>query len=215
MQKNKAIIFLVGKQKKIKKEIFLNGGRIVFFERTRSVAWIAHQPSIKRWRAEGRGFKKPAIKVIVAWVSLRVQTIMNGIILKEAEGEEEPPFMGEFSLEQVLSSFLNPSKPSLTWHETSSETEVLQPELLELSLEEGKEEGNYFVLTDEETDYFLPEVTRTEPVKLIWLAWMEYSFLAGGEAAEPAISLEEGRDSLFSSLYQQKVPQGEKDLLKV
>ncbi|HLC80426.1 MAG TPA: hypothetical protein VJG31_01505, partial [Candidatus Nanoarchaeia archaeon] len=62
MQKNKAIIFIVGKQKKIKKEIFLNGGRIVFFERTRSVAWIAHQPSIKRWRAEGRGFKKPAIK---------------------------------------------------------------------------------------------------------------------------------------------------------
>ena len=136
MQKNKAIIFIVGKQKKIKKEIFLNGGRIVFFERTRSVAWIAHQPSIKRWRAEGRGFKKPAIKVIVAWVSLRVQTIMNGIILNEAEFEEEPPSMGEFSLEQVLSIFLNTSKQSPTGFEASSELEGPKQESLESPAEE-------------------------------------------------------------------------------
>ncbi len=207
MQKNKAIIFLVGKQKKIKKEIFLNGGRIVFFERTRSVAWIAHQPSIKRWRAEGRGFKKPAIKVIVAWVSLRVQTIMNGIILKEAEGEEEPPSMGEFSLEQVLNSFLNPSKSGSTWLETSSETEVPKPELLELSPEEGK----YFSLTDEETDYFVSEVAKTESIKPVQSVWADYFFLEGRDAAEIIFSLEEKGDSLYSSLY----PQGEKDLLKV
>jgi len=211
MQKNKAIIFIVGKQKKIKKEIFLNGGRIVFFERTRSVAWIAHQPSIKRWRAEGRGFKKPAIKVIVAWVSLRVQTIMNGIILKEAEFEEEPLSMGEFSLEQVLSIFLNASNQGLTGLEISSETEVLKPEFLELS----SEEGNYSVLTDEETDYFLQEVTRTESVKPIQFSEVDYSLLEGGKAAEIVLSLEENRDSLYSSLYQYRAPEGEKDLLKV
>ena len=211
MQKNKAIIFIVGKQKKIKKEIFLNGGRIVFFERTRSVAWIAHQPSIKRWRAEGRGFKKPAIKVIVAWVSLRVQTIMNGIILKEAEFEEEPLSMGEFSLEQVLSIFLNASNQGLTGLEISSETEVLKPEFLELS----SEEENYSVLTDEETDYFLQEVARTESVKPIQFSEVDYSLLEGGKAAEIVLSLEENRDSLYSSLYQYRAPEGEKDLLKV
>ncbi len=211
MQKNKAINFLVGKQKKIKKEIFLNRRIIIFSERTRSVAWIAHQPSINGWGAEGRGFKKPAVEAIAAWVSLRVQTIMNGIILKEAENEEEPPSMGEFSLEQVLDISLDSSKPSFTGLETSSELEVPKPEPLELS----SEEGTYFVLTDEEADYFLPEVTRTEPVKLIRFAWTDYSFLEGGEAAELALSLEEGRDSLFSSLYRQEVPEGEKDLLKV
>ena len=211
MQKNKAIIFIVGKQKKIKKEIFLNGGRIVFFERTRSVAWIAHQPSIKRWRAEGRGFKKPAIKVIVAWVSLRVQTIMNGIILKEAEFEEEPPSMGEFSLEQVLSIFLNTSKQSPTGFEASSELEGPKQE----SLESPAEERRYFVLVDEETDYFLPEVTKTESVKLIQFVGADYSFLEERNAAEIVISLKENSDSPYSLLYRCRVPEGEQDLLKV
>ncbi len=71
--------------------------------------------------------------------------------------------MGEFSLEQVLSSSLNSSKSNFAWLETSSETEIPKPELLELSPEEGK----YFDLTDEETEYFVPEVTKTEPVKPI------------------------------------------------
>lgn len=131
---------------------------------------------------------------------------MNGIILKEAEGEEEPPSMGEFSLEQLLGIF-NPSKSDFTGLETSSETEVPKPELLELS----PEEGNYSVLTDEETDYFVPEVTKTESIKPIQSVWADYSFLGGRDAEEITLSLEEGRDSLYSSLY----PQGEKDLLKV
>ena len=149
--------------------------------------------------------------MIVAWVSLRVQTIMNGIILKEAEFEEEPLSMGEFSLEQVLSIFLNASNQGLTGLEISSETEVLKPEFLELS----SEEGNYSVLTDEETDYFLQEVTRTESVKPIQFSEVDYSLLEGGKAAEIVLSLEENRDSLYSSLYQYRAPEGEKDLLKV
>jgi len=119
--------------------------------------------------------------------------------------------MGEFSLEQVLSIFLNASNQGLTGLEISSETEVLKPEFLELS----SEEGNYSVLTDEETDYFLQEVTRTESVKPIQFSEVDYSLLEGGKAAEIVLSLEENRDSLYSSLYQYRAPEGEKDLLKV